>query len=347
MSQDMQNSPKLPMGIQPLMVTESEEPLAQVKTLKIVSCPTCQAVYIPSSRQQAAAPGSMTLLETAFLSLCHFCFRCQRPACPQCWNPMHCVCAACSEEALLPFRSPVPSLEGLIFSPQPSTQMAQTVALSFTCLRNGRFYVPEPATRQPSLEQNQASSPASSYPITSTELPIVQIKHDPPAQVSSSPSWIQEITGQKPDAQVPDPPSAGQWSNNAQMAGPLSFSAGQRSNNARPWSAQTRPIAAATQPSQPQQPQTGRPLPQIPAPPALMTHSRATDVREMDDGLDEDDISLFERIENVLIVVVSSLLLVIVLMIVLAISSSTMNAFFLHLLHIDIRTEILYLLQLR
>src|SRR5258708_14284829 len=242
MSQGMQNSPKLPMGIQPFMGNGSENPLAQVDTLKIVSCPTCRAVYIPSSQQQAATPGSMTLLETAFLSLCHFCFRCQRPACPQCWNPMHCVCAACSEEALLPFRSPVPSLEGLIFSSQPSTQMTQTVVISFTCLRNGRFYMPEPAPLQQSLEQNQVSSPASSYPITSTELPVVQTGYEPPAQVSSSPSWIQEITGQKPDAQGPGPLSlsAGQGSNNAQEPGPLSFLAGQWSKIPRPCPPQPR-----------------------------------------------------------------------------------------------------------
>lgn len=62
---------------------------------------------------------------------------------------------------------------------------------------------------------------------------------------------------------------------------------------------------------------------------------------------DDEDIPLLERVENVLIVVTSVLLLIIILMIVLALCFADVNTFFFHLLHIDIRTEIAYLLQLR
>jgi hypothetical protein len=65
------------------------------------------------------------------------------------------------------------------------------------------------------------------------------------------------------------------------------------------------------------------------------------------DDTANEEFSLFERIENALIVITSILLLVVVLTIVLALSFVQVNTFFLHLLHIDIRTEIAYLLQLK
>jgi hypothetical protein len=64
-------------------------------------------------------------------------------------------------------------------------------------------------------------------------------------------------------------------------------------------------------------------------------------------GVEDEEIPLFERVENILIIVIAALLLAIVLMVILALSSAQMDAFFYQLIHIDIRTEILYLLQVR
>jgi hypothetical protein len=97
MSQNTQQSPQRGTDLQSLPAVSDVDPLAQVATLKIVACPICRAVYVPSNEEQAATPGSTRLLETAFLEVCHFCFRCQRPACPQCWNPVHHTCASCKD----------------------------------------------------------------------------------------------------------------------------------------------------------------------------------------------------------------------------------------------------------
>ena len=134
MLKNTQQYPRTGTDLQSLPDAGEDDPLALVDTLKVVACPVCRAIYVPSGAVRP--PG---LLETAFLAVCHFCFRCQRPACPQCWNPVHHVCASCSEEARLPFRGPVPSLEGLVFVSSRS-ELANTI--SFLCKRNGRFYTP-------------------------------------------------------------------------------------------------------------------------------------------------------------------------------------------------------------
>jgi len=113
--------------------------------------------------------------------------------------------------------------------------------------------------------------------------------------------------------------------------------------------AQPRSTTALTQPAQPEWEQMGQTLPRISSLPTRRTGADDCAQSLLDDLLDEDEeeLSPFERIENVLIIVISTLLLAIVLMIVLAISSPTLNNLFLHFLHIDIRSEILYLLQVR
>lgn len=122
-----------------------------------------------------------------------------------------------------------------------------------------------------------------------------------------------------------------------------------RTTGALAHQAQPHSIAVLTQPVQSEWEQMGQTLPRISS-----LSTRRTDADDyaqnlLDDLLDEDEeeISPFERVENVLIIVISTLLLAIVLMVVLAISSPTLNNLFLHFLHIDIRSEILYLLQVR
>lgn len=346
MSQNMQSYPRTGIGLLPN--AGEEDPMAQADTLKIICCPICRATYIPSSQAQMGTQNSATLLETAFLEVCHFCFRCQRPACPQCWNPVHHVCTSCSAEEHLPFRSPVPSLEGLVFSARTSSQAGQQAKVAFTCLRNGRFYTPELASPTPSPRETGAD------PVTSGALPTIRTEHAEPAEHQSSyPIWLQEITGPKPGEQTANQslPGKGQPLNQPGLpaGGPANGQSLNPPGNAVPWNGQAAPVV-----TQPQMVQTNwphvvptAPWPQPPLPPAplAMEHENAPAMQQEAPGSEE--ISPLERVENILIVVTSVLLLAVVLMIVLALSSADINSFLFHIIRIDIRTEIAYLLQLR
>ena len=111
------------------------------------TCTICGAAYIPTPHNEELLQATPLALESAFMSMCHFCFRCRRPACPMCWDAVHRVCAACVQEAGLPFRVQVAPLEGTLF-PQPITpaRPAQIVhndqqAPRFVCTRPGLFHI--------------------------------------------------------------------------------------------------------------------------------------------------------------------------------------------------------------
>src|SRR6059058_1901617 len=91
----------------------SEQPLERDDSGQIV-CIICDALFAPSPREQ---PTSAIALESAFLSVCHFCFRCRRPACPQCWDHVHAICGACVKETGLMFRTPASVLSDPLFAP--------------------------------------------------------------------------------------------------------------------------------------------------------------------------------------------------------------------------------------
>lgn len=334
MSQNMQQYPHLGTGLPFLPDVGGIDSLAQVETLKIVACSICRAVYVPSGTQTERYPG--VLLETAFLDICHFCFRCQRPACPQCWNPVHHTCASCCEEAHLPFRGPVPALEGLVFLSFTS----QTNKISFICQRNGRFYTQEYTSPDPVAPGGSASPHApSNEPVTSDALPVLNNVVPAPALSNPYPTWLQEVLGQRTDdpsalAQMSPEPVVGTSSTIASLA-----------EASLPWSQtdQTNwPLEASS--ASPGLPTLAiQPFPPaLPVPPA--NEGETTPCLNEETG---EEISLFERVENALIVLTSVLLLAVVLMIVLSICFAQVNAFFLALIHIDIRTEIAYLLQLR
>lgn len=337
MSQNMQQYPHIGTGLPFLPDAGGFDSLAQVETLKIVACSICRAVYVPSGTQPERYPG--VLLETAFLDICHFCFRCQRPACPQCWNPVHHTCASCCEAAHLPFRGPVPALEGLVFLSLTS----QTNKISFICQRNGRFYTPEPASPDPVAPGVFASPHApSNEPVTSDGLPVLELNKVVPVPAPNNPypTWLQEVLGQRTD----DPPAVVQIS--PEPAVRTSSTIAPLDEASLPWSQtdQTNwPLEASS---------ASHGLPTLaiqPFPPALPVPTSETE-GEAAPSLGEEtgeEISLFERVENALIVITSVLLLAVVLMIVLSICCAQVNAFFLALIHIDIRTEIAYLLQLR
>ncbi|MEO7022004.1 MAG: hypothetical protein ABI234_17760 [Ktedonobacteraceae bacterium] len=355
--------------------------LAHNETLKIVACPICQAVYLPASVQQATAQSSCTALEAAFLRVCHFCFRCQQPACPQCWNPVHHVCTACGEEAHLPFLSPVPSLEGLVFAPPVFPHLAQTADLLFACLRNGRFSLAKPAF----AENIQPASPVAfspcsepltlvkpldvqtisltpivkplteqAVPLTPIRLPVVvPVEQAAPLPNPAYPSWLQEIMGHRAEGQVVEQApiaddqqsqpmvssqeSTAFWCVDAEPVQPSDTD----TDTAWPvwWQeAYTSPQRAGS---------FDNTLAEVSVQAQRTSSSKATLAEAIANvpRRQSSAMTLVEWVENVLIVILSVILLVLLVIIVLAMRSASMNDLFLHLLHVDIRTEIAYLFQ--
>ncbi|TMC14988.1 MAG: hypothetical protein E6J34_23030 [Chloroflexi bacterium] len=87
-----------------------------------ISCSICGAIYEPSSLHGYLLQGPPIALESAFMCMCHFCFRCRRPACPDCWDHVHGICGACVQEARLPFRTQAAPLSGVLFAPSRQEQ---------------------------------------------------------------------------------------------------------------------------------------------------------------------------------------------------------------------------------
>ncbi len=85
---------------------------AALPTEGTITCIICQAVYAPSRVHAYLLQAPPIALESAFMSMCHFCFRCRRPSCPNCWDAVHAVCGQCTRETHVPFRTETPPLEG-------------------------------------------------------------------------------------------------------------------------------------------------------------------------------------------------------------------------------------------
>ena len=154
-----------------------------------VTCKICDASYKPASARSdllSAGPNvsdASDALEVAFMSMCHFCFRCRRPACPGCWDEVHRVCAECVQEAHLAFRADVPPLQGTIFpAPITASSIGQAAIGSDTaiaplliCVRPGSF--------------QQRNAPAFTTTIhTQQPIPPVSIQQ---AQTSSQPKQLE------------------------------------------------------------------------------------------------------------------------------------------------------------
>jgi hypothetical protein len=83
----------------------------------------CHALYAPSQLRSDLLQASPLALESTFMSMCHFCFRCRRPSCPDCWDYVHGLCAACDQDTRLPFRTELPPLHGTLLPPQRQDQV--------------------------------------------------------------------------------------------------------------------------------------------------------------------------------------------------------------------------------
>ena len=126
----------------------------QDATTRTVMCPICKALYTPTPAHQQLTLAPHIVLESAFMSMCHFCFRCRRAACPDCWDAIHGVCGACVKEARLPFRTQVEPLSNAMPPLSPQQQVGESIhaASVLVCIQHGQFYGEpvQPSTATPS-----------------------------------------------------------------------------------------------------------------------------------------------------------------------------------------------------
>ncbi len=127
--------------------------VGQDATTRTMACPVCKALYTPAPAHQQLVLAPHIVLESAFMSMCHFCFRCRRAACPDCWDAVHGVCGACVAEAQLPFRMQVKPLSNAMPPLPQQQQVVETIhaAPVLVCIQHGHFYVKplQPSTASP------------------------------------------------------------------------------------------------------------------------------------------------------------------------------------------------------
>ena len=108
-----------------------------------VTCTICSAHYTPSQAHAYLIQAPYIALESAFMSMCRFCFRCRRPACPLCWDDIHGLCGTCVEEVHLPFRKeaePLPLNSVLLVPLSPQPKQRHVASFPLVCIRPGSFH---------------------------------------------------------------------------------------------------------------------------------------------------------------------------------------------------------------
>ena len=112
-----------------------------------ITCIICQAVYAPSRLHTYLLQAPPIALESAFMSMCHFCFRCRRPSCPNCWDAIHAICGQCTRETHVPFHVETLPLEGTLpLSTHSNFPMNdQSISSSLVPVHPGRFHEPLPS----------------------------------------------------------------------------------------------------------------------------------------------------------------------------------------------------------
>jgi len=120
------------------------------------------------------------------MSMCHFCFRCRRPACPLCWDDVHSICGACVEEVHLPFRregEPLPMNSSLLkTTPQRSPAKPQNFPL--VCVSPGRFHALLPATERAVITEPVNAAPIEQLSVMPTvpPTPLPREERETPTQ---------------------------------------------------------------------------------------------------------------------------------------------------------------------
>ncbi len=157
---------------------------------KTVTCSTCGAIFAPSHLHPELRLASPAVLEAALMSMSHFCFRCRRAACPECWDYVHRICGACVSELGLPFRREVPPLEGALFAPTPSAPASTSISTSpsaCTCQVSNLDPSPNPLLTCVQAGRFRALSSPSSF-IAAIETVEMQSVLLPPSSSPSTPA---------------------------------------------------------------------------------------------------------------------------------------------------------------
>ena len=169
-----------------------------------IACTICSASYAPLQAQLAQAP--KIALESALMSMCHFCFRCRRPSCPLCWDDLHSICGACDEEVHLPFRregAPLPMNSSLLKA-NPQRGLVKTPQYPLVCVSPGRFQSLVPAAEK-ALNTDPVAMPTvlPATPSKATKkLAPQQAERGTPVQEEIAPSPAPSVTTDKPKRRV-------------------------------------------------------------------------------------------------------------------------------------------------
>ena len=177
----------------------AQEPLATF--IGAVSCPVCDAVYAPAQSHEYLLHAPMIALESAFMSMCHFCYRCRRPSCSECWDSANGLCGSCVQELALPFRRELTPLMGALAGKTSSRQSESHVfpaipqqvpsmpsEAPLRCVYTGRF-------------QQSAHDMVADALITTDPVPVAQ-QAFPAQRLSVTPSAGQPSTQDDIEAQV-------------------------------------------------------------------------------------------------------------------------------------------------
>ena len=166
-----------------------------------VSCPVCDAVYAPAQSHEHLLHAPMIALESAFMSMCRFCFRCRRPSCPECWDGVNGLCGSCVQELALLFRQELAPLVSILSGKtsfrQPELHVSPTIPQQVSsmssdaplrCVYTGRF-------------QQSAHDMVADALITTDPVPVAQ-QAFPAQRLPITPSAGQPSTQDDIEAQV-------------------------------------------------------------------------------------------------------------------------------------------------
>lgn len=207
---DRYPSPLLPKATTPSS-SSSLSPATPRAAQQTVTCSICQAMYtIPSTltpppRALRPQTPSAQLLDALFMAQCHFCFRCRRPACPECWDHVHHICGSCVEENHLHFRSTPAPLKGLQFPPprfhDHTSSLTPPSSSTLVCVKHGRFF-PSPEPEIETITTRPVPVPPAPSPHTSTQNDVAELdtRPEPPATrpsrapaADTTPIWLRAL----------------------------------------------------------------------------------------------------------------------------------------------------------
>ena len=342
---------------------QQEQP-AYVKTdsSNTITCMICQAMYTPLPEYGYMTDAAAIVLESAFMSMCHFCFRCRRPACPQCWDEVHGVCGMCVLEAQLQFRVAATPLAGVEYPLPQKKRLQQTYVVEkrLECIFPGHFHELA-ADKQTTLPIPTLERPRPVYHATQLTPSIRSRESTAQLQSAIRPDENRdrttERTGQSASVKIPTRPvresskarqekaavkgephdaSNGGWPDRSVVA-EIPTRPDHKRNSVRQSLIQTeqtgmhtsdkdRKHTLAKVSTRPEQDLEKIPVWRQRLPPAR-EHTRT-------------------RVERISTLIAGTLLICIIVIIALSAASSDINTLFVHLLHIDIQAEIAYLWRL-